>query len=138
LQKQQRTLLGAKNVSRISEQKLIDDRTFYWIVEDVDEKEEKKLIKRLARAESTMKTIFRQVVKIVDWVNKMEGKTNKGYEWMKRAVKKKFQKKYGGDGIDLDNILCQKHDKPQYIELTDREYFEKEFLPNQLINVERL
>ena len=115
LNKLSATLLGYKLEKKIIEKKLINNKSFYWILEADTPKVEREITTKCARGDVITREFFKAVFKIIRRANKVASKFKKGGAWAKRWVLKKLRKQ--------NPVEYRENDMYKYIEDTPEDDF---------------
>ena len=136
---QKAMLLGYSRIKDVVTQTLINDHSFYWIVDVKDLAEYTKIAKRCGTAEVFIRRFYQFLFRMVDRVNWLAKKFDKGAAWAKNwlvhSLKKKYQSTEGENDLITQIEGMSDSEFLDFIQVSDRVAMEK-FLKGDLITVE--
>jgi hypothetical protein len=136
---QKSMLLGYSRINNVVKQELLNDHSFLWYVEVKDLAEYTKIAKRCATAEVFIRRFYQFLFRMVDRVNWLAKKFDKGAAWAKGWLVQRLKKQYRSTEGENDMIrqIEEMNDSEflDFIQVSDRIAMEK-FLKGDLITVE--
>lgn len=115
-------------------EKILDNETFELIFFDVTRKQEKKLIRKAAMAEISIKYFYRVLIKLGGRANKTGEKYKKSTAKIKKWFIKRYKKLYGDKDVKQFEDMPEEEFK-ELLEFDDKEEM-LEFLEKDLIEIE--